>query len=94
MFSKIANVCLIVMIIGLQYRLWYGYANYSQIESLQTTIDTQKIKLTKLEQRNSNLVYEVLDLRDGSDALEEYAREEIGMIKKGEIFYQVLTPNE
>lgn len=91
---KLANIFLFLLILGLQYRLWYGYANYSQIESLQSTINSQKIELAKLEERNAGLVYEVLDLRNGSDALEEYAREEVGMIKKDEVFYQVLTPNE
>jgi len=94
MTRLLTTITLLLLIAGLQYRLRFGYANFSEITSLETIITQQEIENSKLKLRNSGLIYEVLDLRNGSDALEEYAREEVGMIKKGEIFYQVLTKDD
>ncbi len=81
------------MLIALQYRLWNGYANYRQISNLETMIATQEKTIAQLYERNNQVLYDVLDLKNGQDALEEYAREEVGMIKKDEIFYQVIRVN-
>jgi cell division protein FtsB len=50
--------------------------------------------LEKLRQRNRALQAEVLDLKKGLDAVEERARSELGMIKEGEVFYQVVEPEK
>ncbi|MDA9097182.1 septum formation initiator family protein, partial [Methylophilaceae bacterium] len=44
----------------------------------------------QLEKENDALLAEVNDLKDGTDAIEERARDELGMIKKGEIFFEVI----
>ena len=49
-------------------------------------------KLDELEERNRRLEAQVLDLQNGLDAYEEKARQELGMIKKGETFFQIVTP--
>ena len=46
----------------------------------------------KLKARNDALDAEVRDLKQGLEALEEHARLDLGMIRKDEIFYQVVAP--
>ena len=56
-------------------------------------VDQQKAKNTQLATRNAGLDAEVRDLKQGSDAVEERARVELGMIKSDEVFYQVVDKN-
>jgi len=74
----------------LQYRLWVGDDSVSEIVQLQKKIDAQKISIAVLEERNRLLNAEVLNLKSGLGAIEERARSELGMIKKGERFYQIV----
>jgi cell division protein FtsB len=43
--------------------------------------------------RQGRLDAEVRDLKQGLEAIEERARSELGMIRKDEVFYQVVTPS-
>ena len=43
-----------------------------------------------LRARNRQLELEVLELQNGQDSLEERAREDLGMIKEGETYYQIV----
>ena len=74
----------------LQYRLWVGDDSVSEIVQLQKKIEQQKKSIEVLEERNRLLNAEVLNLKSGLDAIEERARSELGMIKKGEQFYQIV----
>ncbi|MEJ2399162.1 MAG: septum formation initiator family protein [Gammaproteobacteria bacterium] len=60
----------------------------------QNTIKQQREKNTGLKARNDALAAEVKDLKSGSSAIEERARSELGMIKKGETFIQTVDPNK
>ena len=60
---------------------------------LQQTVDEQTAADTRLEQRNAVLEAEVADLRNGGAAIEAHARSELGMIRKGETFYLVVSAN-
>ena len=51
-----------------------------------------KTEVERLQERNSSLDAEVKDLKKGLDAIEERARSEMGMIKEGEVYYQVIKP--
>ncbi len=53
-------------------------------------VERQSQKNSELRERNEALDAEVLDLQQGLEAIEEHAREDLGMIKKGETFYQVI----
>ncbi len=90
---KILITVLIVLLIGLQYKLWFGDGSLSEVVQLSRELDIQKQKLRELEQRNKILEAQVLDLQNGLDAFEEKARNDLGMIKKGETFIQ-LIPEE
>ncbi|MBK1646268.1 cell division protein FtsB [Thiocapsa imhoffii] len=81
---------LIVMLAALQYRLWVGEGSLAEVHGLKQEIAAQNEELARLRARNQALHAEVMDLRDGVDALEERARRDIGMIKPGEIFIQVI----
>ncbi|MBL7000997.1 MAG: septum formation initiator family protein [Gammaproteobacteria bacterium] len=77
---------------GLQYRLWFGDGSLSEVVQLSRELEIQKQKLQQLEERNRVLEAQVLDLQNGLDAFEEKARNDLGMIKKGETFFQIVTP--
>ncbi|MCP4430968.1 MAG: cell division protein FtsB [Gammaproteobacteria bacterium] len=90
---KILIGILIILFIGLQYKLWFGDGSLSEVVQLSKELDTQKEKLRLLEERNRILEAQVLDLQNGLDAYEEKARNDLGMIKQGETFIQ-LIPGE
>ena len=83
---------LIIILIGLQYRLWFGDANVLQVMSLQQQIEEQIEENERLQVRNSQLEAEVVDLKKGLSAIEERARSDQGLVRKGETFYQLVEP--
>ncbi|WP_286236837.1 cell division protein FtsB [Neptuniibacter halophilus] len=83
---------IVIMLLGLQYRLWFGENNLRDIWALQAKIELQQSVNQELSQRNSELEAEVQDLKKGRSALEERARSELGMIKEGETFFQLVEP--
>ena len=87
---RILIAILLVVFILLQYRLWVGKGSLAEVSNLKQEIGQLEKELLKLRERNRVLQAEVKDLRSGESAIEELARSELGMIKKGEIFYQVI----
>ena len=87
---KIAIALLIVLLVLLQYKLWFGDGNMVDVWHLQQAIKTQQQENAKLRERNAALEAEVKDLKQGMQAVEERARSELGMIKKGETFFQIV----
>lgn len=77
----------------LQYRLWFGQGNWRQVQELRAQVVAQKRENRELLRRNQALAAEVKDLKSGVDAVEERARNEMGMIKPGETFYRVVDPD-
>ena len=92
---KILLLSLLTMLCLLQYRMWFGEANMLQVSNLQLDIKQQYAENNRLLLRNYQLEAEVNDLRQGSVAIEERARSELGMVKPDEIFYQIVnTPTQ
>jgi cell division protein FtsB len=87
---KILIAIIILLIIHLQYRLWLGDGSIAQINAYQQRLDDLKKQAQEKRERNEALYAEVLDLRKGEEAIEERAREELGMIKEDETFFQIL----
>lgn len=87
---KILIGVLITLLIGLQYKVWVGDGSLSEVVQLSKELERQKEKLQLLEKRNSVLEAQVLDLQNGLDAFEEKARNDLGMIKQGETFIQLI----
>jgi len=80
------------MLLGLQYRLWFGEANVRQVWNLKDQIEQQQVENERLTERNQRLEAEVRDLKKGMAALEERARSDMGMVKEGETFFQLIEP--
>jgi len=91
---KILITILILVLIGLQYKLWFGDGSLSEVVQLTRELELQKQKLQELESRNRILEAQVLDLQNGLDAFEEKARNDLGMIKQGETFIQLIPDKE
>lgn len=83
---------LVLMLIWLQYRLWVGEGSLAEVNSLRREIAAQRAELEQLRGRNATLQAEVEDLRQGLEAIEARARGELGMIKEGETFFQIVRP--
>jgi cell division protein FtsB len=87
---KILIAVLLLALIGLQYKLWFGDGSLSEVVQLTRELEIQKTRLQGLEERNRILEAQVLDLQNGLDAFEEKARNDLGMIKQGETFIQLI----
>ena len=79
--------------ITLQYQLWLGEDSMRTLNRLELEVQAQRANNEELEQRNTLVEIEVLDLKNGLEAVEERARSELGMIEKGETFY-LLVPSQ
>src|SRR6185295_13086666 len=89
-FLALALVLLIALI---QNPLWFGKGGWLRVWELGHQVDTQRDTNTQLAERNAALDAEVLDLKQGYDAIEERARSDLGMVKQDEVFYQLLQPS-
>jgi cell division protein FtsB len=89
---RVAYCVLTLLLLVLQYNLWIGDGSIANVMSLQRAIEAQKQENEKLRERNLALDAEVKDLKTASDAIEERARLELGMIREGETFYRVIEP--
>ena len=83
-------VLLVILLVYLQYSLWIGDGSLQDVWRLHKDVEQQRQENAVLRERNEALEAEVLDLQQGLEAIEEHAREDLGMIKKGETFYQVI----
>jgi len=82
---------LLLIVLGLlQYRIWVGEGSLAEVHALREEIDQQQAELARMRERNAALRAEVESLRRGYDALEERARSELGMIKRGEVYLQLI----
>lgn len=78
---------MLLMLVSLQYRLWVGEGSLAQVDDLSRRVETAKVANEVKRQRNEVLKAEIIDLKDGFDAIEEKARSEWGLIKKDETFF-------
>jgi cell division protein FtsB len=85
---------LIVLLLGLQARLWLGAGGWQDAAQLHNKVVVQRAENARLQQRNDALSAEVEDLKSGEAAIEERARSELGMVKPGETFYRVVEPRD
>ena len=83
-------ILLTVVLLLLQYRLWFSHDGLPSVMHLYRSVVLQEQRNIILEERNQVLAAEVQDLKSGLDAIEERARSELGMIKQGETFIQII----
>ncbi|MBP6682027.1 MAG: cell division protein FtsB [Halioglobus sp.] len=79
---------LLILLVGLQYRLWIAQGSLAERHRLQGQIEEQIRINSELQERNTALEREVLDLQSGNKGLEQRAREQLGLIRQGETFYR------
>lgn len=80
---------LILLLIGLQLKLWSAQGGMHEVDGLRVAIKKQTDENARLQQRNQALAADVDDLKHGDQAVEARARTGLGLIKSGEVFYQV-----
>ncbi|GJM14514.1 MAG: cell division protein FtsB [Pseudohongiella sp.] len=90
---KILFGFLALAFVTLQYQLWLGEDSVRTLNMLEVEVEAQRANNEQLAQRNRLVEIEVLDLKNGLEAVEERARSELGMIEKGETFY-LLVPSQ
>ena len=83
-------ISLLVILALLQYRLWFSPGGRADVDKLEETRQDLVDENEHLKERNDSLAAEVIDLQHGVEAVEERARSEMGMIKSGEVFYQII----
>jgi len=87
------TVLLLIFLVLLQNRLWFGKNSVPDYLALEAELQRQQLDNNKLKYRNKLLYADTDDLKSGVEAIEERARNELGMIKEGETFFR-LIPSE
>ncbi|HWT70564.1 MAG TPA: cell division protein FtsB [Oxalicibacterium sp.] len=91
---RLIILCLAALVVLIQYPLWLGKGGWLRVWDMEQQVVAAQKKNDELRARNAKLGSEVQDLKEGTGAIEERARYELGMIKENEIFVQVLDPNK
>jgi len=87
---KLLPIILVLLLVFLQYRLWYGNGGIKDVVTLKKQLANQTQINNDLRKHNEALLHQVHYLQANQDAVESRARQELGMIKKDETFYQVM----
>lgn len=85
-------VVLLALLVALHVQLWSGRGSVPRVKAMQSQIEAQKAANAQASQANERLASEVHDLKEGLDMVEEKARNELGMVKPGEIYVQFTPP--
>ena len=89
---KFLALLLVLLLVMMQVNVWLTKDGYSRLAEIKELIQDQQKENNEMVSRNSQLKEEIKDLKDGYSAIEEKAREDIGMINKGEEFYLLTEP--
>ena len=89
MKGRIIFGVLLLMFVGLQYKLWFDKGSVPRAHALEQDLADLKAKNEDAKQKNAVLEADVRDLEKAGEAIEERARSELGMVKKGETLIQV-----
>ena len=89
---KILAGILGALILLIQYPLWLGKGGWLRASDIDRQLEAQRAKNTQLQGRNAALAAEVRDLKQGTEAVEERARHELGMVRNDEVFFQIVEP--
>ncbi len=94
MFTKVLTkplpLILISLLVLLQYKLWLAPGGVAETWQLNKSILQLNNENQQAAAKNAALLADVKDLKEGNEAIEERARTELGMIKQGETFYQIV----
>lgn len=90
---KVVIALLLALLLVLQYRLWFADGGLIDVHRLDTEVAAREARIDDLRERNRALEAEVEDLKEGLDAIEARARNELGMVREHETFFQVVEPH-
>ncbi len=79
---------LVLLLLLLQYRLWFAEGSLAERARLRDEVSEQERLNETLRGRNAVIEREVVELKNGQDGLEQRAREQLGLVRDGEVFYQ------
>ncbi len=85
---------LLLLLAGLQYRLWVGESSFAHVDGLSSQSARLEAANAAKERRNDVLKAEIVELKNGLDAVEEKARTEWGLIKPDETFYLLVDKDK
>lgn len=85
---RTVGLFLFLILLGLQYKLWFGEGNLLQQARLDKQLAHQEDVNNKLAARNLAVEADITELKSGDQALEEQARYDLGMVKQDETYYQ------
>ncbi len=87
-------VALVALLAVLQYRLWIAEGSLAERHRLELQVQERTAVNAELRERNAVLEREVLELQNGNESVEQRAREQLGLIREGEVFYQFLEEDD
>lgn len=87
---KVSLIFLIVVLAVLQHQFWIGDGGLVYVWNIQKDMAAQRKTNHEYIERNQSLQAEVIDLKQGLEAIEEHGRHDLGLIKPGETFYQIV----
>jgi cell division protein FtsB len=82
------------LLVLLQYHLWFGKNGLRDSHTLQKEVTLILENNSELRQRNQMMFSEIKDLKEGTDAIEERARNELGLVKEGETFFRIVPKED
>lgn len=91
---KVVNSILLFLLVIMLWAHWFGTGGSDELKEKEILYKLQLEKNKELQARNEKLIAEVEDLKKGLEAVEERARSEMGMIKDGETFIQIIQDND
>lgn len=91
---RLVTVVLIILLALIQYPLWWGHGGWLRVHELEQQLTQQQKQNDDEKLRNERIAGEVQDLQNGTAAVEERARYEMGMVKDSEVFVQFVSPNQ
>ena len=91
---KFVIVLMSFLLVALQYRLWFGEANVFEVLQLRQQMVALEQELEQLQQRNEEIDHEIQLLKKYPQMVEEQARVELGMVRRGESYFRVIEAVE
>ncbi len=87
---RLITISLAGLLLLIQFPLWLGKGGWLRAWDLDQQVIAAKKKNDEQKAKNAKLESEVRDLKEGTGALEERSRYELGMIKQDEVFVQIV----
>lgn len=88
------TILLLVMFCLLEARFWFGSDSVLQVMKLKKALVAQQEENARLQARNDEISKQIASLKLSPTAIEEQARYELGLVKRGEKYYQIVEPIE